>query len=173
MMDVHERRRIVLASALTLVALPAIWLLDRDDPAASPNVAVVGVPAPNVTAVATAAPAVTASPETPVFLDPDGAAQAAPVVANAATAEPAGTNEITGMGTFKRFEGATVPSCTVPTAPSGALITVTNVDNGLSLTCTNNLGITTLAGVIVTIDTDVYVTIADLVDSPVPVRVDW
>ena len=98
---------------------------------------------------------------------------AAPVVASAATADPAGTNEITGMGTFKRFEGATSPSCTVPTAPSGALITVTNVDNGLSLTCTNNLGITTLAGVIVTIDTDVYVTIADLVDSPVPVRLDW
>jgi hypothetical protein len=169
-MNVHERRRIVLASALTLVALPAIWLLDRDDPAASPNVAVVGVPAPNVTAVATPA---TASPEMPVFLDPDGAAQAAPVVASAATAAPASTNEITGMGTFKRFEGATVPSCTVPTAPSRALITVTNVDNGLSLTCTNNLGITTLAGVIVTIDTDVYVTIADLVDSPVPVRVDW
>jgi len=169
-MDVHERRRIVLASALTLVALPAIWLLDRDDPAASPNVAAAGMPTPNVTA---AAPTVSVSPETPVFLDPDGAAQAAPVVASAATAEPAGTNEITGMGTFKRFEGATVPSCTVATAPRGALITVTNVDNGLSLTCTNTLGITTHAGVVVTIDTDVYVTIADLVDSPVPVRVDW
>ena len=82
-------------------------------------------------------------------------------------------NEITGMGTFKRFEGATVPSCAAPSAPNRALITVTNVDNGLSLTCTNDLSVSTLGGVIITIDTDLYLTIADLVDTPVPVRVDW
>lgn len=160
----------MLASALTLVALPAIWLLDRDDPSASPSVAAAGMPTPIVTA---ATPTVTTLPDTPVFLDPDGAKQVAPVVASAATAAPAGTNQIEGMGTYKRFEGVTVPSCTVRAAPSGALVTVTNVDNGLSLTCTNNLGITTLDGVIVTIDTDLYVTIADLVDTPIPVLVDW
>lgn len=157
------------ASALTLVALPALWLLDRDDPAASPNVAAAGMPTPVVTA---AASTVTTAPEQPVFLDPNGATPA-PVIASAATAPPAGTNEITGLGTFKRFQGVTVPSCTVPAAPNMAQITVINVDNGLSLTCTNDLSVTTLGGVIVTIDTDLYVTIADLVDSPVPVRVDW
>lgn len=162
----------MLASALTLVALPAIWLLDRDDPAASPNVAAAGLPTPIVTPATSPA---TIMPETPVFLDPDpnGAAPVAPVVASAATADPAGVNEIQGMGTYKRFDGAMVPSCTVRAAPSGALVTVTNVDNGLQLTCTNNLGTTTLDGVIVTIDTDLYVTIADLVDTPIPVRVDW
>jgi hypothetical protein len=169
-MDVHERRRIVLASALTLVALPTLWLLDRDDPAASPNVAAAGMPTPVVTA---AGPTVTSAPEMPVFLDPNGAMPAAPVVASAATAPPAGDNEIVGKGTFKRFQGATVPSCTVRSAPGGALITVTNIDNGLSLTCTNDLSVTTLGGVIVTIDTDLYLTIANLVDTPVPVRVDW
>lgn len=169
-MDVHERRRIVFASALTLVALPALWLLDRDDPAASPNVAAAGMPTPIVTAAA--ARTETTTPEQPVFLDPNGATPA-PVVASAATAPPAGINEITGLGTFKRFEGTTVPSCTAPAAPNRALITVTNVDNGLSLTCTNDLSVSTLGGVIITIDTDLYLTIADLVDTPVPVRVDW
>jgi hypothetical protein len=66
-----------------------------------------------------------------------------------------------------------VRPCTAPKAPSGALITVTNVDNGLSATCTNTLGVSVAAEVDIVIDTLVFTTIADLTDAPIFVRLSW
>ena len=44
--DKADRRRLVLASALTVAVLPAVWLINRDEAATGrPNVAAVGLPA--------------------------------------------------------------------------------------------------------------------------------
>ena len=55
----------------------------------------------------------------------------------------------------------------------GATITVVNIDNGLSTTCTNTLGFPVSPEITISLDTDVYITIADLVDAPIPVRISW
>lgn len=169
-MDVHERRRVVLATAFTLVALPAIWLLDRDDPAATPGVAAAGLPAP---AVEEAQATIETEPELPVFLD-NTVVVVAPAVIDVALPEAPGANEVTGTAAYKTFPADSGDrKCAAPTAPTGALLTVTNMDNGLSITCRNTQGVSMPYGVTVGIDTDLFIEIADLVDSPVPVRLSW
>ena len=79
-----------------------------------------------------------------------------------------------GKATYRRYVDTTIfRPCTTYLAPSGATITVTNVDNGLSTTCTNTLGVSMPAEADIVMDTDVFVAIADLVDAPVPVRLSW
>lgn len=169
-MDVHERRRVVLATAFTLVALPAIWLFDRDDPAATSGVAAVGLPTP---AVSEASPTIETEPEMPVFLD-NTVVVVAPAVIDVALPEAPGENEIEGTAAYKTFPVDTGDrKCAAPTAPSGVLLTITNVDNGLSLTCRNTQGVSMPYGITVGIDTDLFIQIADLVDSPVPIRLSW
>ena len=169
-MEVHERRRIVLATAFTLVALPAIWLFDRDDPApgTAPNVAAVGVPEPLV-AAGTEVP--DTEPPMPVFLD-NTVVLPAPAVIDVASPSTAPGNNVEGTATYQQFIDV-MGTCTAPAAPSGATVSVTNVDNGLTLTCVNTLGVSIPYGVAVAIDTDLFTSIADLTDSPAPVRVSW
>ncbi len=169
-MEVHERRRIVLATVLTIVALPAVWLLDRDDPSPSPNVAAVGVPTPEAGAVT---PEATFTPQVPAFLEntvvvPD------PAVIDIAVPDSVNPNQIQVKLTYKNYESIQVDSpCTTVKAPSGARITVTNVDNGQSVACINTLGMSVPVGADMAIDINLYVKIADLVDAPVPVRISW
>ncbi len=170
-MEVHERRRIVLATVLTIVALPAVWLLDRDDPTPSPNVAAAGVPTPG--AATEAAPADTFTPEVPAFLD-NTVVVPEPAVIDIAVPDSVNPNLTEVKLTYKNYESIQVGTpCTTVAAPSGARITVTNVDNGLSVTCVNTLGMSVPIGADMAIDINLYVTIADLVDAPVPVRISW
>lgn len=171
-MRVHERRRLVLATAFTVVALPAIWLIDRDDSSAvnGSAVAAIGVPEPQADADE---PETTLVLEVPVFLD-NTAVVAQPAVIDIAVPDTVRATERTAKLTYKdyaQFEG--VDLCTLAGAPSGAKITVTNVDNGQHVTCTNNLGMSIPVGSDMAIDINLFVTIADLVDAPVPVLVSW
>jgi hypothetical protein len=168
-MDVHERRRVVLATAFTVVALPAIWLFDRDDPAASSNVAAAGLPTPEVVEAAAEAPVAT---EVPVFLD-NTVVVVAPAVIDVAVPDAPSPNEVVGTASYKRFDVALEKKCSAPTAPSGVLLTITNIDNGLSITCRNTLGVSMPYGITVGIDTDLFIQLADLADSPVPIRLSW
>ena len=63
--------------------------------------------------------------------------------------------------------------CTTLLAPDGAVLTVTNLDNGQSTPCTNTLGMALPSGSDIVLNTAIYVTIGDLADAPVPVRVSW
>lgn len=170
-MEVHERRRIVLATVLTVVALPAVWLLDRDDPTPSPNVAAAGVPTP--AAAAEAAPDDSFVPEVPVFLD-NTAVVPQPAVIDIAVPDTVNPNQTEVLLTYKNYESIQVERpCSAVAAPSGAQITVTNVDNGQSVVCTNTLGMSIPIGAEMAIDINLYVKIADLVDAPIPVRISW
>lgn len=170
-MEVHERRRIVLATVLTIVALPALWLLDRDDPTPSPNVAAAGVPTPG--AAAESEPTDTFAPEVPAFLE-NTVVVPQPAVIDIAVPDSVNPNETEVKLTYKNYASIQVSTpCTTVKAPSGAHITVTNVDNGQSVTCINTLGMSVPIGADMAIDINLYVTIADLVDAPVPVRISW
>jgi hypothetical protein len=171
-MGVHERRRLIVVTAFTLIALPSIWLLDRNDPKSpgSSAVAAAGVATPEGGATGTTA---TTQPEVPIFLD-NTIVAAAPAVIDIALPDAPGDRQATGKATHLRYVDSTVfRPCTTYLAPSGATITVTNMDNGLSTSCTNTFGVSKPADADIVMDTDVYVAIADLVDAPVPVRLDW
>jgi hypothetical protein len=171
-MEVHERRRLVVATAFTLIALPSIWLLDRDDPGSrgSSSVAAAGLETPDPAASASTP---TTEPERPIFLD-NTAVVVAPAVIDVALPDAPGDREALGKATYRRYLDSTIPSpCTTYLAPSGATVTVTNIDNGLSTTCTNTLGVSKPADADIVMHTDVYVAIADLVDAPIPVRLSW
>ena len=183
-MGVHERRRLVLATALTVVALPAIWLMDRDDPngTAAPAAAAIGLPEPGAgtgdpdaadAADAAGSPDTSFEPQMPLFLDNTVLVQQ-PAVIDIAVPDTAPATERIVKLTYKDysdFEGERL--CTLPGAPSGAEVTVTNIDNGQQVTCINNLGMSIPVGAGMAIDLNLYVRIADLVDAPVPVRASW
>jgi hypothetical protein len=171
-MEVHERRRLVVATAFTLIALPSIWLFDRGDTTSpgSSAVAAAGVPTPERSASGTTP---TTEPEVPIFLD-NTIVVVAPAVIDVALPDAPGDREKQGRATFRRYVDTEVfRPCTTYLAPSGATITVTNTDNGLTTNCTNTLDVSKSPDADIIIDTDVYVAIADLVDAPVPVRLSW
>lgn len=172
-MEAHERRRVVLATAFTLVALPAIWLFDRDEPTVSPGVAAAGVPTPEVASVAgPEADVADTEPEIPIFLE-NTVVVVAPAVIDVALPDAPGDDELQGSASFKRFDPLSDRKCAAPGVPPNTLITVTNINNGLSITCRSTNGVSVPYGITVAIDTDLFVEIADLVSAPVPVRVSW
>ena len=164
-MRAHERRRLVFAATVTIVAFPALWLFEGDGPDDSATAA--------VETTAGLFPSPTDDPGVPVYLD-NPSPVVAPAVIDIAVPQPPGFREGRGDATFKRFVDATVDKpCATVLAPAGIVLTVTNVDNGLSTTCTNTRNTAVPPGTDIVIDTDVYSTIAELVEAPVPVRISW
>ena len=164
-MRAHERRRLVVAATVTIVAFPALWLFEGDaaeDPSATSAVATTDL-----------FPLASVDPGIPVYLD-NPSPVVAPAVIDIAVPEPPGSQDARGAATFRRYVDAAVERpCTTALAPPGVELTITNVDNGLSTTCTNTRGRAVPPGADISIDTDVYMTIAELVEAPVPVRISW
>jgi hypothetical protein len=80
---------------------------------------------------------------------------------------------IRGMATFKRFPDAAKTGCASNLIPLGATITVRNLNNGHKTTCLNiNIGPT--SGTFdITLNTEVFSDIAELIDAPLPVELTW
>jgi hypothetical protein len=80
---------------------------------------------------------------------------------------------IRGMATFKRFPDAAKTGCATSLIPLGATITVRNLNNGHKTTCLNiNIGPT--SGTFdITLNTEVFSEIAELIDAPLPVELTW
>lgn len=172
-MNTIDRRRLVVACVFTLVALPALWALGRDTAASSgsPNVGAAGLDVPD--AAADTAPSTTEYlPETPLFVGGDSQ-PVTPGVVNVAVPPAPGDNEARAEASFHRFAGLGAAVCTTLLAPEGEVLTVTNLDNGQSTTCTNTLGMQMPAGSTMVMNTAVYILIADLAEAPVPVRINW
>jgi hypothetical protein len=172
-MSPDDRRRLTLATIITLVALPALWLMQRDDTApGSPTVAAAGAPA---------APAVDSSdedddsddPPAPAYLE--GPSTTAPSVDDTplviATGESGTANRLTGTAGYRRFDDASSGTCLVTGAPLGIPLTVRNVDNDRTTTCINTSG--QRSDEIAVLDISVFLQVADLVDAPLPVEITW
>lgn len=179
--DYAQRRRVAIAVAITAIAAPAAFLLDRgaDEPeqVATPVVgSVVSVPTE---------PGVTAAPErvsTPQGTDPMGTAPTAFLESTGTVApdEPATIaiprlpHFVEGRATFSRSI-RDVTSCRVAAtvgAPFGGSITVTNVDNSRSVRCVYDVGGADADDQVV-LHADAFAQIADLTDAPVPVQITW
>ena len=101
-MNSYDRRRLVLASIFTVAALPALWIINRDDAgSAAPAFGAAGVPQVG----ANQAPSTSAyTPDAPIFLNgpPSGAD---PAVVDIIIPPGPTATEATGRASFRRYAG--------------------------------------------------------------------
>jgi hypothetical protein len=170
-----ERRRILLATTMTFLALPALWWANQSEGASAPNVATVGVEVgaegePASSAAGESAPSALADQlgkTDPVFLDgPSGDGGGA-----AEIAVPAAPRRelITTSATFS----SKLPSptrCLAPNIAHGSQITVVNLDNNRSTTCVTVLAPSGSDANLV-LHTSAFAELSDLTDAPIPVEI--
>lgn len=157
-----ERRRLAVALIVTLVAIPALMLSGG------------GGTSDDATPVVTSPSSDDSKPLDPAFLPTGGPTTSlGPITVNV---PPAATGtHIKGDASFIRWPSDITNGkriCASPHATIGTEITVTNLDNGRSLTCTN--ATTESRGdLVIIVDADVFIEIADLVDAPIPVEISF
>jgi hypothetical protein len=166
-----DRHRLTAATVLTLLALPALWWANTSEGSSAPNLAVAGIDAGADVVVEPGAPlvgaGVTFEAGPPVFLDGPASAAGAGQSAIAVPAKPL----IEGVPAQATFRGNVQRgNCIVSGPTSGSEITVVNLDNNRSVTCTVVLAPGTVAGELV-MNTSAFATIADLTDAPISVEI--
>ncbi|MEP7046716.1 MAG: hypothetical protein ABI949_08560 [Ilumatobacteraceae bacterium] len=169
-MNPYDRRRLALASIFTVAALPALWIINRDDAgSAAPAIGAAGVPQVG----ANHAPSTSAySPNPPIFLNgPVNGAD--PAVVDIIISPGPSATEAKGNASFRRYADPSKHPCTTALAPWGSTLTVTNTDNGQTTTCLNAISTPLPEGVDIVLHTDLFTLISDLADAPVPVRISW
>jgi hypothetical protein len=175
-LDVTDRRRLAVAAALTIVALPAIWLFARSEPSS-------GTAAPSVAGAAGVVAPQNGSATTPNSSD-DPFGSGGPIFVNGPSTPPKAAvvpivvpetigQHIDGRATYKHNDDLTSNICVAPKAPFGAKLLVTNLDNGRTVTCINRSPRPLATGLEIQLTTVQFQTIAQLVDAPVPVRIQW
>jgi hypothetical protein len=183
-----DRRRLLLAAVLTLIAVPAIVLFQRssDDGADTGTVATqpvdAGVINPKPAAIDETQPVVSDVPtsnrsqlppseapdDDPIFMEGPTANDEDTTADVAVQAQPA----IAPLRLAATYL-STVPgtrSCMLRGLESGRTITVTNLDNGRSITCVTLLAPATQRDDIV-LHTSSFEQLADLTEAPIPVEV--
>jgi hypothetical protein len=190
-----DRRRFLLATGLTLLALPALWWANQQADSGAPNVATVGIDvgdgqseaavgptnedqlveptvemAPPTTAPAITAPPTTApaDPSAPVFLDGPSAGAGGGAAEIAVPAAPT----IAGITTSASYRSSISPidTCLTSNIRTGTTVTVVNLNNGHSVTCIATRVYST-DGTGLIMHTDTFSQIADLTDAPIPVEI--
>lgn len=173
-MDYPERRRLVLATILTLVALPALWLMSRDEGSVAPNVATAGVVVENGTRTDvsdvtdpsnSAGTAAALGEHDPVFLDGPSAPQGG--VAPIAVPAPPHEEVRLASATYRSTVGR--QSCLVPFVPTGTRLTIVNLDNNRRTECVTVYSPASEVDDVV-LHTDTFLELADLTDAPIPVE---
>lgn len=157
-----QRRRVALAIVITvlavIVSLASGGNSDSDEAdAPTPTSDVAGA----------------SSPADPAFLPGTDVVEAPEIITVNVPAPPTGT-VITGRASFIRWpQTLGLAPCATPHALIGARITVTNLNNARSVVC-DNVSIESLGdGNTIIIHSDVFLEIADLVDAPIPVEIQF
>jgi len=189
-----DRRRFLLATTLTLLALPALWWANQSENSTAPNVAVAGVgagvdvgavhgdtamsssdPAGNVSGAASDEASARGDVDSevvgaiaPVFLDGPSSAAGAGLSEVAVPARPE-IARIAADATFRNNVGGP-DACAVPGIINGQQVTVVNLDNGRSVVCTTTLTLG-MAGDLVTLHSSLFAQLADLTDAQIPVEI--
>jgi hypothetical protein len=180
----------VVATAVTVIALPSLWLMSRSGDSGAPNVATAGValeaagagPSTSSDPFASAS-ASEGAPAAAAVVRPDVMGTAAPATVGATVPEPPPTavqiavppgtdaSSLVGSATF-RSSISSVDLCFVRDAPFGTLVTVTNRNNGRSVGCRASVSPIGEVDDIV-LHADAFAQIADPTDAPIPVEIDW
>lgn len=180
--DYGQRRRFALALAITIIAAPAAFLLNRDkgdDEASVVSTAgtVVGTMAPDPGLAAAGAPVTTADPADtdPLGTAPVGYLAGTTVPGDqkpAQIAVPRLPESVRGMASFSSEIDSTRRCHANADVPFNATLTVTNLDNSRSVQCVSSIGGAPPETTIV-LATATFAQIADLTDAPVPVQITW
>ena len=174
-----DRRRFIAATVLSLLALPALWWANTSESSSAPNLAVTGIgvdvdvdvdvdadAAESANSAAADTPVGSIGEAAPVFLDGPSSAAGAGQSEVAVPAKPL-IDDITAKATFR--SSVSSQSCIVPGLTSGSRITVVNLDNNRSVTCTTLLAPGTTGNVV--LPTSAFASIADLTDAPISVEI--
>jgi len=160
-LSVFERRRIVVLTALTLIIMFTVRGFNSSESAATTTV-VIATTVPPIDETEIPAPVILGGPAP---LAPTG---------SAAIAYPAAqTDVITGTAAYSNLGYTETAVCYSIEAPIGRVVTVTNINNGRSITCTNVFSLLVPNGVTIILHTSVFIKLADLIDSPIPVKISW
>ncbi len=175
-LDVTDRRRLAFAAAFTIIALPAIWLFTRGEAttgSGAPTIAAAGIDA---AAGTNGAPVVTdqgsMGPNSPIFIDGPTTPPKPAVIQIVVPAAVKG-DYTEGGASYKSGTTAAPDTCSAPDAPFGAALTVTNRDNGRSITCVNRAPIGLTVGLAIQLNPAQFSQLGQLVDAPIPVRITW
>lgn len=164
-----DRRRFAVATAITLVALPALWWANESANSGAPGIATVGVELADGDETTDVRDG--EDPDgsvAPVFLDGPAGAAGASQPKIAVPAAPA-LERIRAAASYRRSTPAR-SICLVPGVVNGQTVTVVNLDNNRSVRCTTAL-IEGAAGDEIVLHTDLFAEIADLTDAPIPVEI--
>jgi hypothetical protein len=160
-LSVYERRRIIVLSVVTILAVTALRSQGGDEAA-------------DATAASTTTSTIVLTDESvpdPVILG--GPAPLAPS-GSAAIAYPATSgNVVDGLATFSNLGYTQSPVCYSTQVPAGAIVTVTNVNNGRTVKCTSVYSLLVPPGMTIMLHNSVFVEIANLNDAPLPVKITW
>ena len=178
-----DRRRLTVATLITVAALPALWLMQRDPSTPGTGAGVAAANASGGLALSGGASndgddATTSTSATTVAPAPD-ALQLMPQTTSAPAAggtQPADTRSrrAHGSATYKRITNAGVKNaCSAPGAPLNHTITVRSLNTGRTVRCANVIYTPLADGLVIVINTDTFLQIADTVDAPLPVEISW
>ena len=172
-----DRRRVLVASIITVVALPFLWASKQTSPSSQQSgVAAMGEsggiqldggssattpPAGNVSFVASE----------PGYLGGDSARTNPGSIALTVKAAPTGSHA-SGDATFRDLaEGGKV--CQTNVAPAGTMLHVTDTDNGRTVDCKIISVVPAPTGTLIVLGQDAFRVLADVVESPIPVALAW
>jgi hypothetical protein len=179
--DYAQRRRVALALAITVIAVPAAFLLNRssgdDEPVTAGTLeTLVGTVPPAGGSVVAGAPVTESADATDALgTAPAGYLSGTTVpgdVAAAQIAVPRLPESVKGLATFSSEIDSTLRCHANAEVPFNATITVTNLDNSRSVQCVSSIGGAQPETTIV-LATATFAQIADLTDAPVPVQITW
>ena len=168
-----QRRRLAVAIAVTVVAVIAFAVSGNDSGNGTGSVA----PSSNTINPAAGTGDQSGNSDTkpadPAFL-PDVDPSIAPEIITVNVPAPPSGTVLNGTANFVRWpQTLGLRPCATPHALIGAVITVTNLNNGRQIKC-NNVSIEALRdGSVIVVHTDVFLDLADLVDAPIPVEINF
>ncbi len=169
--DLAHRRRIATAAAITLIAIPSVFLFGRGESSSTPDITVVGT-----------TPGMSSTFDTQDAPDDSGAMGTTPLAYlegdpfvsaddGATIAIPRLPRAIVGSASFRR-DIESVTTCQVAGLPINSKVTVRNLDNSRTVQC-----IASISGVWIDHDIvlhpDAFAQIADLTDAPIHVEITW
>lgn len=167
-----QRRRVALAIVVTVLAV-IVSLASGSRESTEPQDAAAGSATATLGVVGTGDETAVSAPADPAFL-PGAKDVDAPEIITVNVPAPRAGTVLTGQASFIRWpQTLGLAPCATPHALIGARITVTNLNNARSVVC-DNVSIESLSGGnTIIIHSDVFLEIADLVDAPIPVEIEF
>lgn len=181
--DFAQRRRVALALAVTVIAVPAAFLLNRNGTDTNDTVGTAETVVGTVPSGSPGSGSVVVAPPQSDGPDATDALGTAPAgylagttvpgeIAPAQIAIPRLPESVRGLATFSSSIDSTLRCHANADVPFNATITVTNLDNSRSVQCVTSIGGAPPETTIV-LATATFSQIADLTDAPVPVQITW